>query len=401
MITELREKFNDKYSSENYEKLNSYFTDKFGDEVGFRMCETPIFFPKAFVGRLKQACDDVVSVLKRPDFKSITEEAIPKNCYVPNEDEHTNFLAVDFAVCKNDQDELIPQMIELQGFPSIFAFNIFKQQGYKEVFGLEENLSPYFTKSQDDYIQKLSNVILGGHDKENVILLEIFPEKQHTKVDFAATKEVFGIETVCITKVIKEGKHLFYRNDKGEKVHIKRIYNRLIFDEIDRWEPLDLQFRLTDTDVDVEWAGHPNWFFRISKSLMPYLESEYVPETRFLSSYDKYPSDLENYVLKPLYSFAGAGVVFNVESHHLEAIAQEEKHNYILQKKINYAPIVKAADEGDVKLEVRMMFTWADNQEKPELIINLCRLSRGEMIGVKYNKNKTFVGASIGFMEAE
>ncbi|AZQ61858.1 hypothetical protein EI427_06280 [Flammeovirga pectinis] len=396
MIKSLRGEFNKNFSDDKYKSLTKYFDDKFGEELAFRMAETPIFFPPEFIERVKEACDDVVKVLKRKDFKKITEEAIPKDCIVPNEDDHTNFLAVDFAVCKNEKGELEPQMIELQGFPSIFAFNIFKQEAYKKIYNLDDTLTPFFDNSEQEYIEKLKNVILNGHAPENVILLEIFPDKQHTRVDFAATKEVVGIETVCITDVIKEGKDLFYINN-GKKTPIKRIYNRLIFDEIENWEPLDLQFRLTD-DVNVEWAGHPNWFFRISKSLMPYLESKFVPETKFLTDYTTYPKDLENYVLKPLYSFAGAGVVFHLEQKHLDAIAEEERGNYILQRKINYEPIVEAADGGDVKVEVRLMFIWADNEESPELIVNLCRMSRGEMIGVKYNHNKTFVGASIGLM---
>ena len=43
---------------------------------------------------------------------------------------------------------------------------------------------------------------------------------------------------------------------------IRRIYRRAITDELDR-SSVELQFDLRD-DLDVEWAGHPNWFFRLS-----------------------------------------------------------------------------------------------------------------------------------------
>jgi hypothetical protein len=238
--------------------------------------------------------------------------------------------------------------------------------------------------------------LLNGHDPKHVVLLEIEPEKQSTSVDFVATKQITGIEAVCITKVIREGKKLYYMLD-GEKTEIKRIYNRVIFDEFTRRSDLVCQFNLTE-DVEAEWAGHPNWFFRISKFLMPHLDSKYVPKCQYLSDVNPIPNDLENYVLKPLFSFSGTGVIFHVKREDIDAIPIEERKNFLLQRKVVYEPVLQAPD-GKVKIEVRLLYFHEPQNARPELVVNLGRLSRGEMIGVKFNKDKTWVGGNVSFFE--
>ena len=150
------------------------------------------------------------------------------------------------------------------------------------------------------------------------------------------------------------------------------------------------------SDIDVEWAGHPNWFFRISKFILPYLKGDYFIETTLLSELKEIPKDLENYVLKPLFSFSGSGVIFHVKPEDIKAV--KEKDLYILQKKVNYIPIVESFD-GKVKAEVRILAVWKKGDESPILVNNLVRLSRGEMIGVKFNKDKDWVGGTIGLFE--
>jgi hypothetical protein len=241
-------------------------------------------------------------------------------------------------------------------------------------------------------------VLLNNHDPEEVILLEIDPLKQNTAIDFVVTKAYTGIEPVHIGDVIRDGEKLYYKKE-GKKIQVKRIYNRVIFDELTAQKDLSLDFNLTE-DVDVEWAGHPNWFFRISKFTMPFIKSEFIPECRFLSDYKTFPEDLENYVLKPLFSFSGSGVIFHVKSEDLAAIPENQYPNFLLQRKIQYEPIIQAPDEL-VKTEIRLLFIWGNNQLRPQLVTNLARLSRGEMIGVKFNVNKTWVGGSVGFFERD
>jgi len=249
--------------------------------------------------------------------------------------------------------------------------------------------------SHEGYVNKLRDLIVAGENPEQVILLEIFPEKQKTRIDFAITEHLLGVKAVCYTKLIREGRKLYYENNE-RKIQVKRIYNRLIFDDLKNYPDLETSYRFTD-DVDVEWVGHPNWFYRISKFALPFLKSSFVPETRFVSDYKEiFPTDLGNYVLKPLFSFAGSGVQLHISEEILKAIPDPE--NYILQRKVKYEPIIQAPD-GMVKCEIRMMYGWNDSAEKPELLISLSRLSRGEMIGVDYNKNFTWVGGSATFFE--
>ena len=397
MISEKRSHFNALFTEEKYNQFIEKLDSKFNYKIPFRVAETPVFVSTEFKNKLVLAGNEIIQSILSPSFKQDTEKAIPPGLKVPNEDEHATILAIDFAVCK-EGDELVPQLIELQGFPSLFAWEPFLTKNYKEVYGLADNLTPFLSGlSEETYWNKFSNLVLGSHKAENVILLEIEPYEQGTAIDFFLTKEKLGIEIVCITEIIRREKKLFYLKN-GIEVEVKRIYNRIIFDEFTKRTDLKCQFHLTE-DVDVEWVCHPNWFFRISKFIMPFLKSAYVPECKLLIDYKTFPTDLENYVLKPLFSFSGTGVVFNVKQADIDAVPKEEYSNYMLQRKIKYEPVLDVGDE-KVKVEIRMLYFWEPNSPLPEPVINLTRLSKGEMIGVKYNKDKTFVGGTVSLFES-
>lgn len=396
MIPQIRQRYNELFTDEKYQALRQWLYAPYNYEIEFRIAETPVFIPKALTDHIVQACDEIIDVIVRPDFKQITEKAVPEGLFVPKEDEHTLCLAIDFAICQDKATgELIPQLIELQGFPSLYAFQQFIALGYRKFFDIPPQLDYLFSGlTAESYVELLREAFIGKHAVENVILLEVEPEKQKTKIDFYCTQDYLGIKPVCITEVIREGRKLYYMRD-GVKTPIYRIYNRVIFDELSRRTDLNLQFNLTE-EVEVEWAGHPNWFFRISKYTLPFLKSRYVPETKFLSQYTEFPQDLENYVLKPLFSFAGVGVIFNVTQADIDAIA--DKENYILMKKVEYAPSLHSPD-GDIKTELRMLFIWKDGDARPTLATNLVRLGRADLMGVRYNKDKTWVGGSSAFFE--
>jgi len=248
----------------------------------------------------------------------------------------------------------------------------------------------------ETYVDLLKGIIVGDEDPAEVVLFDIEPFKQNTQIDFHATRKVLGIKVACVTDLYKRGNKLFYKDDNGKEIQVKRIYNRVIFDELLGRKDLDLKFAFTD-DLDVKWVGHPNWFFRISKYTMPYIRTEYMPQTLFLDQVKHIPEDLENYVLKPLYSFSGSGVIFHVKPEDIKAV--KDPSQYILQEKVKYVPVIKTYDNDAVKVEVRIMLIWPDNAPKPIIVNNLARLSKGEMIGVKFNKDKTWVGGSVGFYE--
>jgi len=396
MIRTVRQAYNQQFSEDRYRRFIGDLNRIYHREITFRVAETPVFIDKAFELLLRQAGDEIVDFLARPDFKKLTEKAIPPHLRVPNESEHSLFLALDFGVVDvNGNPE--PRLIEMQGFPSLFAWQDVLSKKYREHFAVPNRMQSHFGLTSEQYRAKLRQALLNGHEPESVVLLEIDPMTQNTVIDFLATQDITGITPVHIGDVIREGRKLLYVKD-GQRIGIERIYNRVIFDELVKRTDLKLAFNLTE-DVEVEWAGHPNWFFRISKYTMPMIRSRFIPECRLLSDYAEYPADLENYVLKPLFSFSGSGVVFHVKPEDLSNIPHDQQSNFMLQRKVAYLPIIESPD-GLVKLEVRLLYIWEEGQPRPQLVTNLARLSRGEMIGVKYNKDKTWVGGSVCFFES-
>jgi hypothetical protein len=398
MIPEIREKYNREFTPEKYEQFKEGVRLKYNYKPLFREAETPFFIPKILKERLLEACGQISETVIRPDIKTITQGALyDPELIVPNEDEHTTFLQMDFGVCLDENDDPFPQLIEIQGFPSVYFFQYMVSQAYKEHFDIPANMTCYFKDlTPETYKQFMRSIIVGDSNPENVVLLEIEPEKQTTYIDMLSTSVELGIPVVCVTKVFKLGRRLFYMNKNGELVRILKIYNRVIFDELYQRPDLKMQFKFTD-DLDVEWIGHPNWFYRISKYLMPFLKNKYVPETHFLDKMEVLPSDLENYVLKPLFSFAGAGVIIDVSREDIDQI--QDRSNYILQRKVHYEPVLKTPND-PVKVEIRMLMMWPKDAHAPFVVNNLVRLSKGKMIGVKYNKDMDWVGGSVGFFEA-
>lgn len=397
-----RAAYNAAFTEEKYQAfladLNAFYNE--GRKIAFRVAETPLFVPAALGERLQQAVIDIVGTLTGPDFDRYAQGAVPANLLVPNEDPHPQFLAIDFAICRDEAGELTPQLIELQGFPSLFAYEVVLGETFERHFPIPPTFKSYFNHfDRASYLELLRRVVVADEEPENVVLLEVEPWQQGTAVDFAATEKYLGIRTVDVVDVEKDGNHLFYNRD-GVRTRITRIYNRVIFDELlQRPDVLEkMQWSFQD-DLDVQWAGHPNWFFRVSKYLMPRLRSAFVPPSTFLSELTEVPADLENYVLKPLYSFAGAGVKFHVTRPDVDAVPEADRPNFILQRKVQYAPALLTPDGDLVKAEVRMLLLWPEADPKPTLCINLVRLSKGEMIGVKFNKDKTWVGGTIGFFE--
>lgn len=396
MIPAYRDRYNADFTEEKYKSFLEDLNREAGYHIDFRIAESPIFVPRDFRNKLLEAAGEILSTVTAPEYFSRSDAAIPPKLRVPNEHARPTTIAIDLAVCKNEAGELLPQLIEMQAFPSLFCYQHWMAGMYRRHFTVPDEVTHLLSGlTESSYINLLKKWIIADEDPEQVVLMEIEPEKQKTRVDFELTKQYLGIEYVCVSKVIREGEKLFYKKD-GKKIPIRRIYNRVIFDEFLKRTDLSCQFHLTE-DVNVDWVSHPNWFFRISKFSLPFINSRYVPGTYFLNELKEIPTDLENYVLKPLFSFAGAGVHFDVTKEIVDGI--KDRSNYILQRKVNYEPVLRAADEGMVKTEIRLLFLWLGDAEKPQPVISVIRLSRGKMIGVDFNKNKTWVGGSVGFFE--
>lgn len=390
MIPKYRKQFNQEFSQEKYQQLKNILQQKSGVEPGFRISESPIFLTKEFETKLIEASESIISQIKALPSE-VLQKAVPHNCKVPNDTDQPHFFTIDFGVCKSENGEIEPQLIELQAFPSLYAFQKTFENTFCEVYPfLSEIRNPMPQETFRNYLKEL---IVGDENPENVILLEIFPEKQKTAIDFALTEQLLGIKTVCLTKVKKEGKKLFYSND-NQLIEIKRIYNRIIFDELDNIPDLKTEFDFRE-EVDVKWITHPNWFFKISKFLLPLLTHQFVPKSYFLNEFPE-QENLENFVLKPLFSFAGSGVNLNPTKEITDSI--HHKENYILQRKVSYEPIFEDINGEFSKAEIRLLYIWRENDDRPILLENLGRMTKAAMVNVDFNKKDAiWIGSSNAF----
>ncbi len=395
MIPELRDRFNANFTDDTYRRFVRAMEAEVGTPIEFRPCETPVFLPKSLVDELLAASRQIVSQLDTPEYLAISRRSIPVEFDVPNEGRHPLFVQVDFALVDDGTGRIVPRLIELQGCPSLYAYQAILPHFYRRYFNLDgpEVLDHLLDGlSEDEFLRRFSETVLNGHDPREVVLMEIEPLRQKTLPDFRATEKLIGVSPVCITDLIRRGRKLFYRRD-GQEVEIRRLYNRVIIDELVRraiHPPFDLR-----EDLDVEWAGHPNWYFRWSKFALPYLRHPTVPRSWFLDQLPEVPADPENFVLKPLFSFAGAGVRVRITAEDIERIPEEERSGYLLQERVEYAPVVRTPD-GPSRVEVRIMFLWPEGSV-PIPVTTLTRLSKGLMMGVDFNQNQTWVGSSCAF----
>lgn len=394
MHPELRSRFNADFTPEKYATLLRCVNEGTRWPADYRVSETPIFLTREFTDEVVYAANEIAAQTQTLEFAKHAASAIPRGLEVPNESSHPEFMIVDLAIC-TEGERLVPRLIELQAFPSLFGFQLLLLGCMRKAYpAIPPNWTSSFGGIKDEaYIDILRRTIVADANPENVILLEIEPEKQKTRIDFAATESLLGVRPICLTKVMKRGRELSYERD-GRQVRIERIYNRVIFDELMRRPDLRASFHFQD-DLDVEWIAHPNWYYRISKHSLPFLKTRYTSPAFFA---DEFPANekIANYVLKPLYSFAGLGVDMEPTREKLSAL--KNPHEWILQKKVEYASFVPTIDGPKSKAELRMMFVWPERGE-PILVNNLVRMSQGKMMGVDFNKDKTWVGSSIALHE--
>jgi hypothetical protein len=387
---DLRRRFNADFTPAKYATLLRCVNEATKWPADFRIAETPIFLTREFTDEAVYAANQIAAQTQTPEFAMHAASAIPPGLEVPNETAHPEFLIVDLAVCEEGH-RLTPRLIEMQAFPSLFGFQFLLLGCMRKAFpAIPRDWTSSFGGIKDEqYIDILRRTIVADSKPENVILLEIEPEKQKTRIDFAATEVLLGIQPVCVTKIKKRGRELFY-NRGGSQTRIERIYNRVIFDELERRPDLKLGFSFQD-ELDTIWVAHPNWYYRISKHSLPFIKTEHTSPAFFADEFSGTES-IDNYVLKPLYSFAGLGV--EMDPTHEKIAALKNPHRWILQRKVEYASFVPTVEGPKSKAELRMMFVWSEKGE-PVLLNNLVRMSQGKMMGVDFNKDKTWVGSSI------
>ena len=396
MVSSIRTEYNAAFTKEKYDDFLKDLNAVYPAVIDFRIAETPVFVDRSFRAKMEEACEYIIDLVKKESFREMTKNAIPPDEYIPGKEGFPQMICFDFGVCKDAEGNLIPQLIEMQGFPTMYGFQAYFPEVLRKHFHISDNYSHFFNGyTISSYVAMLKQLILGKYLPEEVVLLEWKPYQQKTLIDFLCTKDYVGIEPVCISELIAEDDKLYYI--KGQrKIQIRRIYNRVIFDELKHAVKDMTQIVDLTKPFDVEWLPHPNWFYRLSKYTLPFIHHPYVPETYFLNEVKMLPDDLSQFVLKPLFSFAGQGVKIDLTQEDIDQIKNPEQ--YILQRKVDYAAVIQTPDE-PAKAEIRLMYVWPEGDERPHLATNLTRLSKGKMIGVRYNQDREWVGGTVSFFE--
>lgn len=402
MDPDLRARFNAAWSTELHRAVCSDLERRLGRAIPFPVAETPVFLPEDLRDRFAHAANEIMDLLSDLRFISAHTDAIPPEYRTPGRPRLPQLATVDFAVSRAEDGTLVPRVVELQGFPSLFGFQLLLADVWATHLatlpGLPEGWRLFFS-GMDRYcgMALVRKALVAGHDPEEVILLDLEPDRQKTYPDFLVTRRWWGVEPVCPTELKRDGRRLFRVKD-GRTIPVRRIYYRIVIDELER-SPIDLPFRFGE-ELEVEWAPHPEWWWIWSKLSMLCLDHPSVPRTHLLSELDALPDDLSRWVLKPLWSFAGAGVNVDPTPADVAAVPAELRSAWVLQEKVDYAAAFQSVDGDDVKVEMRMMYVRPDDHEKMTLLLNLMRLSRGKMMGVDFNKDLTWTGASVGLWSA-
>jgi hypothetical protein len=400
MISAIRATFNAQFTPEKYQQYLSILNDPFKDSIPFRIAETPVFIDRVFKSQLLEAGDYICQFITDPNFSAKTMHAIPKGMDIPNEKALPECIVIDFAIAEGLNGKVIPQLIELQGFPSLFAFELFQAQALEKVYDLPKNFSPFLNGyNQTSYFDFFKSMVLGDQGK-HTILLEIKPYEQKTRVDLLLTEAWFNVPIVCLSEIYLKDKSLFYQKN-GIEFKIERIYNRVVYDELmQQCADLINQFQLLEDAENIDWVNHPHHFFRISKFILPLFNHPLIPEAYLLANWkdNKLGTELNltEYICKPLFSFGGQGVMLDPTIASLNAINEPE--NWVLQKKVSYAPIIETPS-GPSKAEIRLFYFWDKALGRYVATNNLTRISKGPMIGVGYNNTATWIGGSISYFE--
>jgi hypothetical protein len=394
LIPHLRRAFNKSWTEAKYRDLIRRLELRTGATLGFPISETPCFFPQSLMSSLASTGIELVSqILDNADAMAAADGAVPDHFKGDGAETLPTFVQVDFGLVRAADGSIQPKLVELQAFASLYGFQPVVAEAYRDAFDVPTSLGLYLDRLDvAAYHALVANAIVGDNDPHEVVLMEIEPRQQKTWPDFVVTEQLWGVRAVDVSEVHREGRRLYYHRD-GKTTPIRRIYNRVIPDELER-RHIQLPFGYGD-NLDVEWAGHPAWYFRISKFSIPFLRHACVPETRFLDGIESLPVDRDRYLLKPLFSFAGGGIIFAPTDAQIAAIPMRERKNYILQERIDFTPVIDTP-EGAAQAEIRIMYVRAGSELRP--VLPLLRMGRGKMMGVDHNKGLRWVGASAGLM---
>jgi len=429
VIPALRRDFNARFRPETFRTMLHSLDAVARTHIAFPVAETPCFFPSSMLDEMARiGIDLTLQLVNNPAYLARSLAAIPEPWRAADQNSHPHFLTADFGLVREDSGRLAPRLVEMQAFPSVFAFQWAASEAYRSAFSLDPSLR-YLLGGLDQaqFWKLLARTIVAGHDPQTVVLIDVDPAHQKTLPDFHITADHLGIRIVDIAALEtldpapdspSQLPRLGYRA-KGRLIPIRRIYNRAIVDELVRRQiPLQFGYR---QPFDVEWAGHPNWYFHVSKFSIPFLDHPAVPPAVFLDDWfrssaggsksacgpkesargpkndarDRLPSSRDRLILKPLYSFAGQGILFAPTDDQLAAIPPAQRHHYLLQERVTFEPVIDTPF-GPTQAEIRILYVWPDQGNLTPLI-SLVRLGRGQMMGVDHNRGQSWVGASAAF----
>lgn len=399
MDAALRAIFNAGYSEATYRRVCALMASRCEEpEFGFRLAEMPLILPSGLRDRCVAAAEEILAVVLRPGIVAEGTRAIPERYRVPATDDVPHFMSIDLAIVRGEDGGLEPRLIELQAFSSLYGMQLVQGEIWGEVLASMPGMPQRWTQrfsglDREGYVDLLRRTVVADADPDEVVLLDIEPGSQKTRPDFHVIRKLLGVRSVCLSDLVRDGRRLRAPKD-GRLVPVRRIFNRVVFDDLDR-RKVAMPFDWRD-DLDVTWVCHPNWYWIWSKHTLPRIDHPAVPGTRFLSDVREVPDDLSGYILKPLFSYAGSGVRVDVDRETIDAIPEIDRPNWLLQEKVAYAPDLVAPDGSGVKAEIRMMFLRPEGDDRLTLAINLARLSRGKMHGVDHNRGLAWVGSSVG-----
>jgi hypothetical protein len=395
MIAAHRHRFNAEYTDERYDAFIRAVEGAVGLHCPFTLSETPCFLPASLVDRLVVEAQAMLAQLfANRDYLHAADAVVPPALRLGSGEARPTCVQVDFGLVRG-ADVWEGRLVELQAFPSLYGFQMLLAEVSRDHYNMPA-LTPYIGGlSHADYVEAVRRAIVGEHDPAEVVLAEIDPLHQKTLPDFVTTERFWGVRAVDLRELVREGRRLFVKKD-GKLQPVSRIYNRVIPDELVR-KGLSFPFDVTEA-LDVEWVGGPDWYFRLSKFAIPWLEHPWVPRTFYLHEVPLPPGDRNHWLLKPLFSFAGGGIIFAPTDAQLDAIPADQKRNYILQERMSFEPVIDTP-YGGTQVEIRIMMVRDGDEYRA--LIPLLRMGRGKMMGVDHNKGLKWVGASAALIDPE
>lgn len=391
MFTKIREQFNAVFDISQSKNIWDDIDKEFPGYRDFKIAEIPVFLDNELKSKLLMAGNTCLDVILAPDF---IQKNMGSEFQFGQKNSKPDFICLDFAITLNEHDEFIPKLIEAQGFPTLLGFQQYLTGKFKKHCQIPSGFTSHFNRINAFHFSEKIGSILKQYG-DDTVLLEAYPEKQRTRLDFKLTEAYWGIKTVCLSQIEANSGKLYYKTGDNLKP-INAIYNRVIIEEVVKTYPELLTKIELLKEVEVSWISHPDWYYLISKAALPLFKGPYVPSSKIFYKGDDIPENLEDYILKPLFEYGGDGVQLDLNQSIFESCL--ENVPYLLQQKVRYADCILLPNGQKRKAEIRLIYGQEPSKKRPTLLANLTRLSDSGWMNTSQNFTD-FTGGSIAFFE--